>query len=500
MSPLFPVALFVAMGFFGGNAAQVQQGTSATATPAPPDRSHAPAPGPPPALKLPPIARSTLANGLPVFLVERHKVPLAQVLIVLRGGASADPPASPGLASLTASLLERGAGSRSALEISDLSDYLGADFAAGSGWDATTVGVNVPSARLEPALSLLADLVRRPTFPPAEVERVRSALLTDILQWRDDPEQIAAVAFEQAVFPNHPYGRPVQGTAASVRAITGDEIRRFHAARYVPGPAAIVAAGDVTGASLLPILYKFFGGWTGTGGAAPPVIPAARQITRRQVVLVDKPDAPQSQIWIGRVGPARSTPDYFPLVVTNTILGGSFTSRLNHNLREEKGYTYGASSEFDYRLSTGPFLASAAVQTDKTGAALREFFKELEAIRAAVPAAELEHAKNYVARRFPSAFETSAQLAGRIRDQFVYGLPESYFNDYVSRIEAVTADDVQGVARTWIDPDACVVVVVGDRRKVEPEIRALNLGPLRLESVDDVLGPATGTRMRSPRR
>ena len=328
---------------------------------------------------------------------------------------------------------------------------------------------------------------------------MRAALLTDILQWRDDPEQIAAVAFEQAVFPNHPYGRPIQGTAASVRTITGDEIRRFHTARYGPGPAAIVAAGDVSSASLLPLLERYFGAWKGGGAPPPPAIPAARQIARRQVVLVDKPDAPQSQIWIGRVGPIRSTPDYFPLVVTNTILGGSFTSRLNHNLREEKGYTYGASSEFDYRLSTGPFLATAAVQTDKTGPALREFFKELEAIRAAVPPAELEHAKNYVARRFPSAFETSAQLAGRIRDQFVYGLPESYFNDYASRIEAVTAADVQRVARTWIDPDACVVVVVGDRRKIEPEVRALNLGPLRLESVDDVLGSAPGKRKRSKR-
>lgn len=499
MTPLFSAAIFVTMGLFGGNAAQTAPGPSAPPTSAAPDRSAPPVPGPPPALQLPSIARSTLSNGIPVFIVERHKVPLAHVLVVLRGGASADPAASPGLASLTASLLDRGAGARSALEISDLSDYLGADFGAGAGWDSTTVGVNVPSARIEPALPLLADLVLRPTFPPAEIERVRAALLTDILQWRDDPEQIAAVAFEQAVFPNHPYGRPIQGTAASVRTITGDEIRRFHTARYGPGPAAIVAAGDVSSASLLPLLERYFGAWKGGGAPPPPAIPAARQIARRQVVLVDKPDAPQSQIWIGRVGPIRSTPDYFPLVVTNTILGGSFTSRLNHNLREEKGYTYGASSEFDYRLSTGPFLATAAVQTDKTGPALREFFKELEAIRAAVPPAELEHAKNYVARRFPSAFETSAQLAGRIRDQFVYGLPESYFNDYASRIEAVTAADVQRVARTWIDPDACVVVVVGDRRKIEPEVRALNLGPLRLESVDDVLGSAPGKRKRSKR-
>ena len=180
--------------------------------------------------------------------------------------------------------------------------------------------------------------------------------------------------------------------------------------------------------------------------------------------------------------------------MTNTILGGSFTSRLNHNLRETKGYTYGASSQFDFRLSTGPFVAEAAVQTDKTGAALTEFFKELEGIRSQVPAEELARAKNYTARRFPAAFETAGQLAGRIRDQFVYGLPEDYFDTYVARIEAVTAADVQRVARSWIDPAAMVVVIVGDRKKIEPEVRALHLGPVEVRSIDDVLGrPPGGT-------
>ncbi|HYK40783.1 MAG TPA: pitrilysin family protein [Thermoanaerobaculia bacterium] len=466
--------------------------TALAQAPASPDRSHPPAPGPPPPLRLPPIQRLKLSNGVPVILVERHKVPLVDALVVFRGGASADPQNRPGLANLTASLLERGAGSRSALEISDIADYLGANLSAGAGWDSTTVGINVPSARLEPGLALLSDLVLNPTFPAPEVERVRSELLTEILQWRDDPEQLASVAFSKAVFAGHPYSRDIQGNAVSVQAVTREEIRRFHAERYVPGSAAIVVTGDAVPATLVPLLEASFGKWKPSTAGAAPSVGQARQIAKRRVILVDKPDAPQSQILIGRVGPARSTPDFFPLVVTNTILGGSFTSRLNHNLRETKGYTYGASSQFDFRLSTGPFVAGAAVQTDKTGPALTEFFKELDAIRSDVPADELARAKNYTARRFPAAFETAGQLAGRVRDQFVYGLPDDYFATYVSRIEAVTPADVQRVARAWIDPAAMVVVIVGDRKKIEAEVRALRLGPVEVQSIDDVLGRAPG--------
>lgn len=489
-------ALLLAAAVFAATPGHAQ---TAEKTASSPDRAKAPAPGRPARLRLPPVEKWTLANGVPVFLVERHKVPLVDVLVVFRSAASSDPANRPGLASFTASLLERGAGSRSALEISDLADYLGADVSAGAGWDATTVSVNVPTARLDPALELLSDLVRRPTFPPAELERVRSELRTEILQWRDDPEQIAAIAFAQAVFPGHPYGRSVEGDPAFVRSVTRDDVRAFHATRYAPSSAAIVVTGDATATGLRPLLERHFGSWTATAAPVAAIRPAP-QVRTRRVVIVDKPDAPQSQIWIGRVGPARSTPDYFPLVVTNTILGGSFTSRLNHNLREEKGYTYGAGSQFDYRLSTGPFLASAAVQTDKTAEALKEFFKELEAIRTAPPADDLERAKNYTARRFPGAFETAGQLAGRIRDQWLYGLPDTYFEDYVAKIEAVIPADVERVARTWIDPKSCVIVVVGDRKTIEAGIRALDLGPVRIESVADVLGPVSAAEPRPRER
>jgi predicted Zn-dependent peptidase len=210
----------------------------------------------------------------------------------------------------------------------------------------------------------------------------------------------------------------------------------------------------------------------------------------RQIYLVDKTDAPQSQIRIGRIGVPRSTPDYFPIQVMNTILGGSFSSRLNLNLREKHGYTYGAGSSFDMRASAGPFSASAGVQTDKTVDALKEFFNELNGILQPVPADELSRAKNYVALHFPSAFETTGDVSRRLEDMLVYRLPEDYFAKYVQNIQAVTADDVQRVARKYIVPGRFAVVVVGDRKKIEPAIRALNLGEIKVLTIDEVFGPA----------
>jgi predicted Zn-dependent peptidase len=216
-------------------------------------------------------------------------------------------------------------------------------------------------------------------------------------------------------------------------------------------------------------------------------VPAAAQVARGQIYIVDKPDAEQSQIRIGWVGVPRSTPDYFPLLVLNTVLGGSFTSRLNQNLREQHGYAYGASSGFDMRLSAGPFVAAAGVQTDKTAEALREFFNELNAIGKPIAEDELAKAKNYVALGFPAEFETSSDLSRRLEELIVYRLPESYFEGYVENVQAVTSEAVQEAAARYIQPSRFAVLVVGDRRTIEPGIRALDLGPVQVLSVDEAL-------------
>jgi zinc protease len=254
----------------------------------------------------------------------------------------------------------------------------------------------------------------------------------------------------------------------------------------VPSNAVIIVTGDVTPASAVARLEAAFGAWKGT--AAPrTAVPAAPQLTARRIYLVDKPAAAQSQIRIGWVGVPRATPDYFALRVLNTILGGSFTSRLNQNLREEHGYSYGASSSFDMRSAAGPFYAAAGVQTDKTSEALTEFFKELDAIRKPIPAEEIEKAKNYLALLLPRTFETTESLAGSLAQVFVYNLPADYYATYTDRIRAVTPADVQRAAERYIQPDKFAIVIVGDRKVIEPGIKALNLGPIETIDVDDVM-------------
>jgi len=457
-----------------------------------PDRTHPPAPGPPPALTLPQIQKRQLSNGLPVWIVEQHKVPVAQVNLVVLSGTASDPAGKFGIASLTAAMLEQGAGSRSALELADAIDYLGADISAGAATDSIAVRLHVPVARLADAVPLMADVALRPTFPKDELERQRQQRLTSIIQARDDPSTIATIGFSRVLYGRgHRYGTPGSGTAETLKAFTVDDLRAFYAAAFRPTNATLVAVGDVTADKLVPQLESSFGGWkapataTGTTEKLPPV----EQPAAREVMLIDKPGSPQTQIRIGWIGVARSTSDYFPILVMNTILGGSFSSRLNMNLREKHGYTYGASSSFDMRASAGPFSAGAGVQTDKTGEALKEFFNELDAILKPVPADELARAKNYVALRFPSGFETTGDVSRRLEDAVVYKLPDDYFSKYVSNVQAMTAADVQRVAQKYIQPNRFVVVVVGDRQQIEPQIRPLNLGNLRVMTIDEVFGP-----------
>ena len=452
-----------------------------------PDRSVAPSPGPPPALKLPAIQKRVLANGLPVWIVELHKVPVVHVSLVVKSGGSADPKGTYGVANLTADMLDEGAGSRNSLQIADAIDYLGANLSTDCTFDASSVDLHVPVARFGDALPIMADVALRPTFPEDELKRVREDLLTSFLEAEDDPESLIQFAFPRLVFgPHHRYGTLTLGTPASVKSLTAAELRQFHSQHYVPSNSLLIVSGDVTAADVVTRLEPAFGAWKGTA-PTHPALPAAPPLASRPVYLIDKPGAAQSQIRIGSVGVPRSTPDYFPLRVLNTILGGSFTSRLNQNLREEHGYAYGAGSTFDMRVHGGVFQASAGVQTDKTAEALAEFFKELEAIRKPIPADEIEKAKNYVALLMPRNFETTESLAGSLAQMFIYDLPQDYFATYTRRVRAVTPAEVQRTADHYIQPDRFAVVVVGDRKTIEPGIKALNLGPLKIVDLSEVM-------------
>lgn len=454
-----------------------------------PDRSKAPAPGPVPALKLPPIQKRALANGLPVWIVEMPKVPVVQMNLIVRAGAAIDPAGKYGLASFTASMLDEGAGTRSALELADAIEFLGINISTGSSWDSSTVGLFTPVSKLDDALPLLADVALRPTFSEAEVERLRQERLTTLLQQRDNAASLATQGFGRLVYgPRHRYGTGAMGNSVSNGEMTASEIRSFHAQYYQPQNSHLLVVGDVKADQVLPKLEKTFGGWKNAGTpAARPALGDASQHAARQIYLIDRPGAAQSQIRIGWIGVPRSTPDYYVLEVMNTVLGGSFTSRLNQNLRERNGYAYGASSVFDMRSASGPFYAASGVQTDKTVESLREFFNELTAIRQPIPAGELERARNYLALGFPAGFETTGSVAAQIGELIVYGLPESTFSEYVGRIQAVTAADVERAAKQYVQPDRFAVIVVGDLSKIEQPIRAANLGPVRVVPVDEIL-------------
>lgn len=447
-----------------------------------PDRSTPPAAEELRTLSLPRIEKGKLSNGLAVWIVERHEVPVVQLSLVLPAGGEQDPANAYGLASFTSDLLTEGAGGRSALELADELDFLGADLSASSGFDAASVDLYVPVARLKPALELMRLVVTQPDFPVEEIERRREELLTEFLQARDDPSGLMSLVFPTVLYPSgHRYASLSMGSEAVIKSLSRDQLVAFHEAAYRPEGSLMIVVGDVEREATMALLEATLGHWKAGAARLPAAnLSAVPQIQGRRLLVVDRPGAAQTVIRIARLGVDRKTPDYYPLTVLNTILGGSFTSRLNQNLREEHGYTYGARSVFDMRHSPGPFFAAANVQTDKTGAALGEFFKELEGIRQPVSAAELAKAKNYLAYGYPADFLTAAQFAGQLEELWTYGLDEDSLAAYVDRIQAVTPADVQRVAQTYVQPEDMAIVLVGDWSAIKPQLEGMNLGEARL--------------------
>jgi zinc protease len=448
------------------------------------DLTRPPTLAPPPSIALPPIHTRELPNGMRLMIVEHKELPVADFTLLVKTGLEADPPRHSGLASVTAALLDDGTTTRSALEIADQIAYLGVSLGTGAGWDVTTVALHTPTAVLDSALALFADVALRPSFAQDELERLRAERLTLLTQLRDRPTAIADQAYSWLVFGDeHPYGRPTVGTEASVRAISRGDIQRFYSTYYRPNNATLIVVGDVDPDDIVARISTLFGSWERRD--VPPV-QYARQGQRSgatTIYLIDKPGAAQSSVRIGGVGVARSTEDYFPLLVTNTILGGSFTSRLMQNLRETHGYTYGARSRFDMRTQPGPFTASAEIVAAKTDSALIEFMKELRAIGDTVPGQELQKAKRFLQLQLPAAFETTSDISRQLVPIAVHGLPLDYYNSYVQRIESVTQADVQRVARRYIDPANLAVVVVGDRALVEEDVKRLGIGPVEIRDL-----------------
>ena len=434
-----------------------------------------PKPKPDPQFKLPQIQRRKLSNGLEVLIVEQHELPVVNMNLVVRTGGAADPADRAGLSNLTAALIDEGTKTRSALDISNQLAAIGARLRTESDFDSSGLNLLTLTKHLDKALEIYADVVTNPTFPTNELELQRKQRLGALMQRRDDANAIAGVVYPSLLYGrNHPYGHPAMGDEQSVRAITNDDIKHFYETYYRPNNAALIVAGDVKAATLIPQLEKAFATWK---SAEVPVVnipePPARE--KATLYIVDKPGAAQSVLMIGQVGQPRSTPDYFPLIVMNTMLGGQFTSRVNMNLREDKGYTYGARTVFDYRRGAGPFTANAGVQTAVTKESVYEFLKELRGIRGERPVTvdELEFSKQAIVRGYPRTFETPEQLANRLTDVVLYNLPDDYFNNYIARVRAVTVADVNRVANRYLDPSKMAILVVGDRKVIESGLRSL---------------------------
>ena len=454
-----------------------------------PARSKPPELGPTPAMKLPPIQHFTLSNGLKVMLMEKHELPLVQMELMWKVGEVLNPADQPGLASMTVDMMNEGAGKRNALELSDAINFLGAQIYATAGMHTSGVSMHTPLSKLDKALDLFADIIMKPTFPADELERKKTERLTTLMQWHDQARAIASVIYNRTLFgSSHPYGIPDMGNEASIRAMKVDDPKKFYAAYLHPGNATLIIVGDLKKDAIQKQLEKIFKGWKAHKPALA-MVAAAPQITGRTVYVVDKPGSAQSVIRIGRIGVARTSEDYFAIQVMNTILGGSFSSRLNQNIREEHQYTYGAGSMFAFRPAPGAFTAYADVQTNVTDSSLIQFMYELGRI-SDITDDEVSRAKNYLALGYPDDFSTIASITGAMADLALYNLPDDYFNNYIQKILAVTKDDIVNAAKKYIDANNLAIVVVGDKAKIEQGITNLNLGKIVDYSIDDVLGKA----------
>ena len=437
------------------------------------DRTTAPPPGRPHPYRFPEVRRKTLENGLRILVAESHNAPLVATRALVRSGADHDTAELAGLAAIAAELLDEGAGTRDAIRLAEDIGLLGGALATGADWDATYISIDVLSRNTKPALEIFADVAQRPMLPAPALERIRSERLNELLQQRDEAAAIAAKRFSNLLYGTGTYGNSVIGTPESIVRISMDHVRSFYAAHFVPNNTSVIVAGDVEAGRIIDLITTLFAGWKrGPEPPRPSVTPPAIESSR--IYLIDRPNAVQSEIRVGHIGVSRSSEDYFALTVMNALLGGLFNSRINLNLREKHGYTYGARSAFAFRRLAGPFVVSAPVRNEVTRESVTEMLNELRRIRTGdIEPRELEDTKNYLTGVFPATVQTSGDIGGRLLDMELYDLPADYFDRYRENIEAVSVEDVARVARKYIDPDRAIIVIVGNAKQVREPLGTL---------------------------
>jgi zinc protease len=449
-----------------------------------PWRNQVPRAGQARPLQLATPVSAKLANGLTLILSERRGLPIVAANLVLRTGSDANPLDKPGMANFVAAMLDEGTAKRNALQIADDVARLGASLGTGSTMDATTISARSLTKNFPATLDILSDVVLNPSFPAEEIERQRASRLAGLVQQRDNPAQVAAQVLAASLYgPKHPYGYSEVGTEASVKALSKDDMAAFWKQNFVPNNAALVVAGDISMDELRTLAEKSFGMWQ-AGTPAQPAL-GAPTTTTAKVVVVDKPGSPQTQVRVAGIGAPRSSPDFRPMQVMNLALGGLFSSRINMNLREEHGYTYGASSQFSFRRAAGPFQVASGVRTDVTGPAVSEIFKEVRGmVEKPVSEDELKKAKDSLSNSLPGAFESSANAVNNFSNVFIYDLGLDYYTRYAEQVNAVTAEQTLAAAKKYLVPNSMIVIAVGDKAKIEPQLKKLNLGTIETRDTE----------------
>jgi len=442
---------------------------------------------PPPAGTLrpyvfPPVEEFQLGNGLRVILVQKHTLPVVEGRLILDAGAMREPAAKNGLASLTGSLLSEGTGDMTGAEIARAMDALGASYFTGANFNAAFADVVALKTVFPQALALAARTVTAPSFPVGEVSRVKNQALAAYQQSHARTAGLASDAFIRAAFDSTaPFSRPASGTPSTIGPLTRDDVINWHRTMYAPSAATLLLVGDLTPAEARSIAQQAYGSWTTTRTALTPVENPIRPSSGTRVILVDRPGSVQSSVIIGQPGFRATDPDYLNMVALNHVLGGGFSSRINLNLREKHGYTYGAGSVLDLRPGSGAFRISSDVRTNATDSALVEVVNEYKRIAGEpVPAQELQGALNNLVSGFPNGVQSVQGLTGRIQQLIVWGLPVDFYATYRERLAAVTPEDLRSVATGKLTPGNLIVVVAGDLSKIEAPIRARNLGTVEV--------------------
>jgi zinc protease len=436
------------------------------------DRSTPPPAGTLRPFHFPPFLRRRLANGLEVLAARQAGVPLVSLELMLPAGGEHDPEGKAGLSTLTASVIDEGTRRRNAMEIAADVERLGGYLTTGADWDEGYMGTGFLSRHLRSGIDLLAEVLGEPTFPENEIERLRKQRLGEILRRSQDPSNLADEKLHQVIFQGSAYAHPLVGTAATVPALDRDALLDFYRRFYTLRGAALIAVGDLDPEEILREAEAVFGAPAPAAPPAPEVRPAP--LDGISVHIIDRPGATQTELRLGHAGVSRRDPDYVPLILLNSLLGGKFTSRINMNLRERHGYTYGASSRFVGRLQPGPFLVDAAVSTESAGAAAREVIFELQRIREElVEPDEIDETRSYILGVFPYTFQTISDFAKRLEILSVYGLPDDYYTTYQERLSAMSREELREAARRHLHPDRIAVVAVGPVDTLAPQLEGL---------------------------